>query len=91
MLIMSYINDSNHDLYNVDHDSYVVYHDVADFNIDSNDVSVWFRFQKGVPSPPSLVNMYKELSTDIPGFEKPTHGFLEGWAKQVWFKGHFFR
>ena len=42
-----------------------------------------FSVQKGVPAPPSLVNMYKELKEDIPGFVIPNHGFLEGWAKQV--------
>ena len=42
-----------------------------------------FSVQKGVPAPPSLVNMYKELKKDIPGFDIPSHGFLEGWAKQV--------
>ena len=41
-----------------------------------------FSVQKGVPAPPSLVNMYKELKEDIPGFISPNHGFLEGWAKQ---------
>ncbi|XP_037040401.1 uracil-DNA glycosylase-like isoform X2 [Bradysia coprophila] len=41
-----------------------------------------FSVQKGVPPPPSLKNMYKELKTDIPGFEAPTHGDLTGWAKQ---------
>lgn len=41
-----------------------------------------FSVQKGVPAPPSLVNMYKELKSDIEGFEIPNHGFLEGWAKQ---------
>lgn len=38
--------------------------------------------QKGVSPPPSLRNMYKELKTDIPGFEAPNHGDLTGWAKQ---------
>ncbi|WP_338366509.1 uracil-DNA glycosylase [uncultured Pseudoalteromonas sp.] len=32
--------------------------------------------------PPSLKNMYKELATDIPGFEIPTHGYLQSWAEQ---------
>jgi uracil-DNA glycosylase len=41
-----------------------------------------FSVQKGIPTPPSLVNMYKELSNDIEGFTSPAHGFLEGWAKQ---------
>lgn len=30
----------------------------------------------------SLVNMYKELASDIEGFEHPKHGDLTGWAKQ---------
>jgi len=38
--------------------------------------------RNGVKPPPSLVNIYKELSTDIEGFTKPTHGNLEKWAKQ---------
>ncbi|KAJ8286072.1 hypothetical protein GJAV_G00034240 [Gymnothorax javanicus] len=41
-----------------------------------------FSVQKPVPPPPSLVNMYKELATDIEGFQHPGHGDLTGWAKQ---------
>ena len=41
-----------------------------------------FSVLPGVAVPPSLVNMYKELVTDIPGFERPNHGFLESWARQ---------
>ncbi|KPP58841.1 uracil-DNA glycosylase-like [Scleropages formosus] len=41
-----------------------------------------FSVQKSVPSPPSLVNMYKELATDVEGFKHPGHGDLTGWAKQ---------
>ncbi|XP_076035493.1 uracil-DNA glycosylase-like [Oratosquilla oratoria] len=41
-----------------------------------------FSVQKGVKPPPSLLNMYKELNEDIPGFEKPNHGLLVGWARQ---------
>ncbi|ESO98397.1 hypothetical protein LOTGIDRAFT_114279 [Lottia gigantea] len=41
-----------------------------------------FSVQEGVKSPPSLVNMYKELANDIPGFKIPTHGTLNGWAEQ---------
>ncbi len=33
-------------------------------------------------APPSLVNIFKELSTDIPGFRTPAHGNLETWAAQ---------
>ncbi|KAN0045453.1 hypothetical protein ACTA71_005831 [Dictyostelium dimigraforme] len=42
-----------------------------------------FSVKKGVPPPPSLINIYKELETDIEGFERPLkNGFLEPWAKQ---------
>lgn len=41
-----------------------------------------FSVLPGVKTPPSLVNMYKELKTDVPGFEIPSHGYLIDWAKQ---------
>ncbi|MBV7315814.1 uracil-DNA glycosylase [Shewanella sp. NIFS-20-20] len=41
-----------------------------------------FSVKLGVKTPPSLVNMYKELATDIADFTIPGHGFLEGWARQ---------
>ncbi|GKX52261.1 uracil-DNA glycosylase [Budvicia aquatica] len=41
-----------------------------------------FSVLPGIPAPPSLVNMYKELITDIPGFERPNHGYLQSWAEQ---------
>ncbi|MCR1567731.1 uracil-DNA glycosylase, partial [Mixta sp.] len=41
-----------------------------------------FSVRPGVAVPPSLMNMYKELESDIPGFQRPNHGFLESWAKQ---------
>lgn len=40
-----------------------------------------FSVQPGVRPPPSLVNIYKELKTDL-GIERPAHGFLEHWARQ---------
>lgn len=40
-----------------------------------------FSVQPGVRSPPSLVNIYKELESDL-GIERPGHGFLEHWANQ---------
>lgn len=40
-----------------------------------------FSVKKGVPVPPSLVNIYKELKEDV-GFQIPEHGFLETWADQ---------
>ena len=41
-----------------------------------------FSVQPGIKVPPSLVNMYKELCTDIDGFIKPEHGCLTHWAAQ---------
>ena len=41
-----------------------------------------FSVQRGVKTPPSLVNMYKELQTDIEGFKTPDHGNLQAWAEQ---------
>lgn len=41
-----------------------------------------FSVQKGVRTPPSLQNIYKELSTDIPGFIIPNTGDLTEWAEQ---------
>jgi uracil-DNA glycosylase len=40
-----------------------------------------FSVKKGVKIPPSLVNIYKELNTDI-GMAIPNHGELTSWAKQ---------
>tara|TARA_R110002033_G_scaffold13802_7_gene40946 strand:- start:3135 stop:3863 length:729 start_codon:yes stop_codon:yes gene_type:complete len=40
-----------------------------------------FSVQPGVRPPPSLVNIYKELESDL-GIARPDHGFLEHWAKQ---------
>ena len=40
-----------------------------------------FSVQKGIPLPPSLRNIYKELQEDIGG-ELPTEGDLSHWAKQ---------
>ena len=41
-----------------------------------------FSVLPGVAIPPSLLNMYKELEQDMPGFVRPAHGFLESWATQ---------
>lgn len=38
-----------------------------------------FSVQKGVPQPPSLVNIFKELADDL-GITPPAHGNLESWA-----------
>jgi uracil-DNA glycosylase len=40
-----------------------------------------FSVQPGVRPPPSLVNIYKELKSDL-GLDPPRHGFLEHWAQQ---------
>ncbi|MGJ3494372.1 Uracil-DNA glycosylase [Piscirickettsia salmonis] len=40
-----------------------------------------FSVLPDVKVPPSLNNMYKELSSDV-AFRHPGHGYLENWAKQ---------
>ncbi|OLY92804.1 Uracil-DNA glycosylase [Cnuella takakiae] len=40
-----------------------------------------FSVQPGVPPPPSLLNIYKELHEDV-GIPIPRHGYLEKWANQ---------
>lgn len=41
-----------------------------------------FSVLPGVKTPPSLVNMYKELAQDVEGFTIPQHGYLQSWAEQ---------
>ncbi|MDO5441146.1 MAG: uracil-DNA glycosylase [Bacillota bacterium] len=41
-----------------------------------------FSVKPGVEAPPSLKNIYKELSSDIPGFVVPQDGYLQKWATQ---------
>ena len=41
-----------------------------------------FSVTNHIKVPPSLVNIYKELNTDIEDFITPTHGNLTSWAKQ---------
>ena len=40
-----------------------------------------FSVQTGIKPPPSLVNIFKELNTDL-GIKPPNHGNLEKWARQ---------
>jgi uracil-DNA glycosylase len=40
-----------------------------------------FSVPQGIPKPPSLVNIFKELHTDL-GISIPEHGNLEKWADQ---------
>ena len=51
------------------------YHDVGQAH------GLCFSVLPGVKTPPSLVNMYKELKSDV-GCEIPNHGYLASWAKQ---------
>ncbi len=41
-----------------------------------------FSVKPGIEPPPSLKNIFKELSDDIPGFVIPDHGYLQKWAEQ---------
>ena len=40
-----------------------------------------FSVRPGVPAPPSLQNMFKELGSDL-GIAPPPNGTLTGWAQQ---------
>ena len=40
-----------------------------------------FSVRRGVPAPPSLINIFEELKNDL-GISPPAHGCLEDWAKQ---------
>ena len=40
-----------------------------------------FSVQRGVKIPPSLVNIYKELNSDL-GIKIPSHGELSAWARE---------
>ncbi len=51
------------------------YHDVNQSH------GLCFSVQEGVKQPPSLVNIFKELSSDL-GVQPPLSGNLESWARQ---------
>lgn len=40
-----------------------------------------FSVQRGIPQPPSLVNIFKELKKDL-GISPPNHGELSSWATE---------
>ncbi len=40
-----------------------------------------FSVRPGVPAPPSLVNIFKEIHRDL-GIPAPEHGYLKSWAEQ---------
>lgn len=51
------------------------YHDVGQAH------GMCFSVRPGVPAPPSLRNIFKELRDDL-GVPIPAHGFLEAWARR---------
>lgn len=57
------------------------YHGIAK-NGGSQAHGLAFSVRKGIKVPPSLVNIYKELSQDISDFTIPNHGYLSEWAQQ---------
>lgn len=60
------------------------YHGVGkgDYHHQSQAHGLAFSVTKHIKIPPSLVNIYKELNTDIEGFNTPNHGNLTSWAEQ---------
>jgi len=52
------------------------------YHNDNQAHGLCFSVPKGQQPPPSLKNMYKELSEDISAFKVPTHGCLDKWAQQ---------
>ncbi|ADH85447.1 uracil-DNA glycosylase [Desulfurivibrio alkaliphilus] len=40
-----------------------------------------FSVRPGTAVPPSLLNIYKELQSDV-GFSPPNHGYLQSWTRQ---------
>lgn len=57
------------------------YHGVGDNN-QPQAHGLAFSVNRGIKVPPSLVNIFKELTSDIDGFKAPNHGYLAEWAKQ---------
>jgi uracil-DNA glycosylase len=57
------------------------YHGVGK-NGESQAHGLAFSVRRGIKTPPSLVNIYKELSQDISDFTTPSHGHLVDWTKQ---------
>lgn len=51
------------------------YHDVGQAH------GLCFSVKKDIKPPPSLMNMFKELKSDL-GIPIPEHGYLEAWARQ---------
>ena len=60
------------------------YHSIS--TVESENVptahGLCFSVVKGAKQPPSLKNIFKELSKEYPEFKIPEHGNLEHWAKQ---------
>lgn len=52
------------------------------YHNDGQAMGLCFSVPRQVAIPPSLINIYKELADDIPGFVPPQHGDLSHWAEQ---------
>lgn len=52
------------------------------YHNDKQAMGLCFSVPKGVPIPPSLLNIYRELTQDVTGFKAPNHGDLSYWAEQ---------
>ncbi|MBK1988899.1 uracil-DNA glycosylase [Sphaerospermopsis aphanizomenoides BCCUSP55] len=51
------------------------------YHNDNQAHGLCFSVKPGIKPPPSLMNIFKELKTDV-GFDIPNHGYLVDWAKQ---------
>lgn len=51
------------------------------YHNDGQAQGLCFSVRKGIDIPPSLVNIYKELHSDL-GYDIPSHGSLISWANQ---------
>nr|CAH7720386.1 unnamed protein product [Callosobruchus chinensis] len=51
------------------------------YHNDKQAMGLAFSVPIGIPIPPSLTNVFREIASDFPGFEIPQHGDLTNWAK----------
>lgn len=75
-----------HDIFNAlkytgYHDTKVVLLGQDPYHGDGQAHGLSFSVKPGIPAPPSLQNIYRELQTDL-GLRIPNNGYLKKWAEQ---------